>query len=135
MVVSWRHPKYPFLVWPDSSDRPPQGSSRFPRYCSACSHFHRLMHPEDSYPDCFRSISEFRAIRLAVRRIMARLAACPAFHLPNGCLPPDWVLCASDTVSVLIEFRTLLRISPVLISARSAIVESSVSLLPIYPGV
>ena len=43
-------------------------------------------------------------------------------------------LCARDTVSVLIELWALLRISPILITAGTAIVETSVPLLSIHSG-
>ena len=57
---------------------------------------------------------------------MARLTACPAFHLLNRCLPPDRVLCVRATVPVLVELGSLLRTSPVLVPVRSAIVVSRI---------
>ena len=82
----------------------------------------------------YRSITEFRAISFAIRRIMARLAACPTLYFSDGCWSPDWILCARTTVSVLIELWALLRISPILITAGTAFVVISVPLLSVHLG-
>ena len=116
----------------------PQGSNRSPRYCSVLllrSHFHCRTHPEDSssWP------------LLVQKQILGHLSCSPTHNGPSyrmsSISPPQsvfasgqgfvcvWHCSRSGWTWVLVKLRT----SPILVSARSTIVESSIPLLPVYP--
>ena len=64
---------------------------------------------------------------------MAFLPTSPTFDLPYGRLSANGVLLARTTISTLVELRTLLLFTTVLISAGCGGVKSPVVLLSDYP--